>query len=85
MRLLGKFYDGTDEDKKKQWYAQAKGWYEKAQATQPDDLSVTRRLTDFFLQTKQLGQVEAQLNAILKRGSKPQSTETVAWARRRSP
>ena len=80
--LVGKAYEGIDEDKKKQWYAQAKGWYEKAQAAHPDDLSITRRLTDFFLQTKQIAQVEAQLNAILKRGSKPQSAETVAWARR---
>jgi cellulose synthase operon protein C len=80
--LMGMSFEGTDEDQKKQWYAQAKGWYEKAQAARPDDLSITRRLTDFFLKTKQMAQVEAQLNAILKRGSKPQSAETIAWARR---
>ena len=80
--VLGKVYEGTDEEKKKQWYAQAKGWYEKAQAARPDDLSVTRHLAEFFLQTKQLAEVEAQLNAILKRGSKPQNAEMVAWARR---
>ena len=80
--LMGKAYEGSDENQKKQWYAQAKGWYEKAQAAHPDDLSITRRLTTFFLQTKQIAQVEAQLNAILKRGSKPQSAETIAWARR---
>ena len=78
--LMGKAYEKSED--KKQWYAQAKGWYEKAQAIHPDDLSITRRLTDFFLQTKQLAEVEAQLNAILKRGSKPQSAETVTWARR---
>ena len=80
--LVGKAYEGIDEDKKKQWYAQAKGWYEKAQAAHPDDLSIARRLTDFFLQTKQIAEVEAQLDAILKRGARPQNAETVAWARR---
>ena len=79
---MGSAYEGTDEDETKQWYAKAKGWYEKAQAAHPDDLSIARRLTEFFRQTKQMAEVEAQLNAILKRGSNPQSAETVAWARR---
>ena len=33
----------------------------------PDDVSIARRLTDFFLQTRQIAEVEAQLDAILKR------------------
>jgi cellulose synthase operon protein C len=80
--LVGKAAEGVDEDQKKQWYAQAKGWYEKAQAAHPDDLSIARRLANFFLQTRQIAEVEAQLDAILKPGAKPQSAETVAWARR---
>jgi tetratricopeptide (TPR) repeat protein len=80
--LVGRACEGIDEDKKKQWYAQAKGWYEKAQAAQPDDLSIARRLTDFFLQTKQIAEVETQLDAILKRDARPQNAATVAWARR---
>jgi tetratricopeptide (TPR) repeat protein len=79
--LVGKASEGTDEDKKK-WYAQAKGWYEKAQAAHLDDLSIARRLANFFLRTRQIAEVEAQLDAILKRGTRPRNAETVAWARR---
>ena len=39
--------------KMKKWYAEAKKWYEKAKAAKPDDFSVQRRLTEFFLRTKQ--------------------------------
>jgi cellulose synthase operon protein C len=77
--LMGLANQAIDEASTKQWYARAKEWYEKAQAAYPDDLSIARRLTDFFLRTKQMGEVEAQLDAILKRS---QSAETVAWARR---
>ena len=59
--LVGRLYDAgnNDDAKKKKWYAEAKKWYEKAQAAQPDDLSIKRRLTEFFLDTKQIerGQV----------------------------
>jgi cellulose synthase operon protein C len=78
--LMGKACEKIEDQK--QWYALAKGWYEKAQAIHPDDLSIPRRLTNFFLQTKQIAEVEAQLDAILKRGARPQNAETVAWARR---
>ena len=80
--MMGRAYEKIDDGTKKQWYAKAKEWYEKARAAHPDDLSITRRLTDFFLQTKQIAKVEAQLNAILKPGSSPKAPETVAWARR---
>jgi tetratricopeptide (TPR) repeat protein len=79
--LMGGLTSG-DEDATKAWYARAKGWFETAQAAHPDDLSIARRLTDFFLRTKQMAEVEAQLDAILKRGANAQNTETVAWARR---
>ena len=73
---------GATMETTKQWYAQAKGWYEKAKAAHPDDFSIVRRLTEFFCQTKQMAKAEAQLDAILKRGAEPQNAETVAWARR---
>ena len=68
-------------ERTKQWYAKAKEWYEKAKAAHPDDFSIVRRLTDFYRQTKQMAEAEAQLNAILKQ-VQSQSAETVAWARR---
>ena len=80
--LVGKAYQGNDADETKQWYAEAKGWYEKAQAAHPNDLSVARRLAEFFRQTNQMAEAEAYLDAILKPGSTAKSTETVAWARR---
>ena len=80
--LMGRAYEESDDGETKQWYAEAKGWYEKAKAAHPDDFSIVRRLTDFFLQTKQMAEAEAQLDAILKRGANSQSAETVAWARR---
>jgi tetratricopeptide (TPR) repeat protein len=80
--LLGRSYESSDEDQKKQWYAQAKRWYEKSLAAHPDDLSIARRVTDFFVQTRQMAEVEAHLEAIRNRGSNAQSAEIVAWANR---
>jgi cellulose synthase operon protein C len=80
--LMGRSYEGTDDGAKRKWYAQAKGWYEKAQAAHPTNLSVVRRATEFFVQTNQQADVEAQLSAILKRGPNTHGADTVAWARR---
>ena len=80
--LMGRAYEQNDDDATKQWYARAAEWYEKAKSDHPDDFSIVRRLTSFYLQTKQIAEAEAQLNAILKEGAKSQSTERVAWARR---
>ena len=79
---MGRAYEKSDDGATKQWYAKAKEWYEKAKAAHPDDLSIARRLTEFFRRTKQMAAAEAQLNAILKQGAHSQSAETVAWARR---
>ncbi len=62
--------------------AQAKGWYEKAQAAHPEDLAVVRRAAEFLIQTNQMAEVEAQLDAILKRGSNVHGAAMIAWARR---
>jgi tetratricopeptide (TPR) repeat protein len=80
--LLGRAYEGNDEAQKIHWYALAKRWYEKALADHPGDLAIARRLTDFFVQTRQMSEVETHLEAILKQSSNSQSTETKAWARR---
>ncbi len=76
--LLGKAYEDKDDGEKKKWYAQAKIWYTKAQVYHPDDLAVAHRAADFFTKTGQTAALEAQMEAILKRGSKTVS----AWARR---
>ncbi len=76
--LLGRFYQGKDDGEKNKWNAQATGWYAKAHADRPDDLAVARAAAGFFIKTGQTAELEAQMEAILKRGSKT----TSAWARR---
>jgi cellulose synthase operon protein C len=80
--LLGRAYDGVDDGLKKKWYARAKGWYERAQSAQPDDLQVARTAFNFFVQTNQMAEAEAQLDAIVKRGANARNEAVVGWARR---
>ena len=80
--LMGRAYEQNDDGATKQWYTRAAEWYEKAKSDHPDDFSIVRRLTSFYIQTKQIAEAEAQLNAILKESDKSLSTERVAWARR---
>ena len=47
--------------------ARRKNGTRKTVDAQPDDLSIKRRLTEFFLRTKQMSDAKAQLNAIRKR------------------
>jgi cellulose synthase operon protein C len=75
---MGKIYEG-DEAERKGWFSLAKGWYEKAIATHPDDLTMVRSLIEFLAQTRQTAEVETQLEAILKN---PKSPVIAAWARR---
>ena len=77
--LVGGAYKQAEEVEKQTAYAQAKEWYRKALADHPDDLAAARAAADFFGKTKQTVELEAQLEAILKRGSK----STAPWARRR--
>ena len=65
--MMGRAYEQSGDGATKQWYARATEWFEKAKAAHPDDFSIVRRLTGFYLQTKQIAKAEAQLNAILKR------------------
>ena len=80
--MMGRAYERSDDGAMKEWYAEAGEWYEKAKTAHPDDFSIVRRLTNFYVQTKQIVKAEAQLNAILKEGAKPQNAERIAWARR---
>ena len=80
--MLGKAYEQSDDGAMKEWYAEAGEWYEKAETAHPDDFSIMRRLANFYRQTKQIVEAEAQLNAILKGSGKLQNAERVAWARR---
>ena len=69
----------------RKWYDEAKKWYKRAEDAHPDDLSIRRRLTEFFLQTKQMSDAKAQLNEIRKLGGGVNAAETAAWASARSP
>jgi cellulose synthase operon protein C len=82
--MMGRACERSDDEATKQWYARATLWFEKAKTAHPDDFSIVRRLTGFYLQTKQITKAEAELNAILKKGpgAVPQGAEQVAWARR---
>jgi tetratricopeptide (TPR) repeat protein len=80
--MVGRAYAGNDAAKEKAWYTDARKWYEKALADQPDDLTIARHLIDFFIRTKQITEADAHLDAILKRGTGSKNAETVAWARR---
>ena len=80
--LMAQAYEtANDGATKAKWYGEAEKWYEKDRASHPDDLPVARRLTDFFIRTKQLQKVSSLLNAILKGGAGKDSDMTV-WARR---
>jgi tetratricopeptide (TPR) repeat protein len=80
--LMGQAYEAEkNEPAKVKWYGEAEKWYVKDRADQPNDLPATRRLTDFFIRTKQLEKVSSLLNEILKSGNGKNGDITV-WARR---
>jgi predicted Zn-dependent protease len=86
--MMGRAFERGDADKQatmKKWFAEARGWYAKAQAAPPGgetDVAIARRLTDFFLRTNQVAEAEKQLSGILGSGSGAKTKTTVAWARR---
>jgi tetratricopeptide (TPR) repeat protein len=81
--LIGRAYEAANrEDDTKKWYGEAEKWYQKAQADQPDDYSVVRRRTEFYLRTKQMAEVETVLTNLLKRDAEPKNTDAHAWAKR---
>jgi tetratricopeptide (TPR) repeat protein len=77
--IMGK---ASKDEATTKWYGEANEWYKKEIDAQPNDLSIKRRLTEFFLRTKQMSDAKAQLNAIRKLGDGVKAAETKAWARR---
>ena len=80
---LGQFYDSSgDVAEMKNWNDAAMTWYQKAESAQPDDLSIKRRLTEFFLRTRQINVARTYLEAIRKQEGRAKNAETAAWAKR---
>ena len=80
---MGRFYDGFDNTPEtKRWNDEAKKWFEEAEAAQPKDEFIKRRLTEFFVNTRQLSAAQEYLETIRKQVSNAKSAETRAWAKR---
>ena len=81
---MGRAYDGAVDNvaELKRWNDQARAWYEKAQAAEPDNFSIKRRLTEFFLGSKQIEEAQKYLETIRKQRSGVKNTEAVAWVNR---
>ena len=60
----------------KRWNDEARAWYEKAQAAEPEDLSIKRRLTEFFLRSRQIEEAQKYLEAIRKQSAGAKNAET---------
>ena len=81
---MGRAYDGSMDnvDELKRWNDAAKGWYKKAEAADPENLSIKRRITDFFLGSKQTEEAQKYLEAIRKQSNGVRKAETTTWANR---
>ena len=80
---MGEMYSGSGNGTEmKKWNDAARNWYKKAEAAQPEDLSIKRRLTEFFLRSKQINEAHNYLEAIRKQNGGAKSAETAAWANR---
>ena len=79
---MGRAYNGPDNAETKKWNDAARSWYEKAEAADPADLSIKRRLTEFFLQSKQTDEAQRYLEAIRTHAGGAKNAETKAWADR---
>ena len=80
---MGRAYEGTGNDVElKKWNDAAKKWYGEAQKAQPDDLSIKRRLAEYFLRSRQIDEAEKCLNEIRQQGGGARNAETAAWANR---
>ena len=81
--MMGRNYDGSGNDPEmKRWNGAAKSWYEKAEAAEPNDLSIKRSLTEFLLRSRQSEEAQQYLARIGTQGGAAQNAETSAWARR---
>ena len=77
--MYGSSGNGTEM---KKWNDAATKWYKKAEAAQPEDLSIKRRLTEFFLRSKQINEANNYLESIRKQDGGAKNAETAAWANR---
>jgi tetratricopeptide (TPR) repeat protein len=80
---MGEAYSGSGNDAEmKKWNDAARAWYEKARAAQPADLSINRRLAEFFLRSRQIDEAKKCLEVIRDQGGGVKNAETAAWANR---
>ena len=80
---LGQVYNGSgNKAEMDRWNDEAEKWYEKAEAAQPQDLSIKHLLTEFFLRNRQFDNADAYLEKISKQVGDAKSGETAAWANR---
>jgi cellulose synthase operon protein C len=78
-KLLGD-YGADDETAKAKWYTEAEKWYQKDWDAK-HDLPATRRLVDFFIETKQFEKAASRLRTIQQQ-SDGKNSDLVVWARR---
>ena len=80
---MGKMYgsNGNGTEVKK-WNDAARKWYKKAESAQPEDVSIKRRLTEFFLRSKRIDEAKNYLESIRKQEGIAKNAETTAWANR---
>jgi cellulose synthase operon protein C len=80
---IAEMYGGSGNGiETKKWNDAATNWYKKAEAAQPEDLSIKRRLTEFFLRSKQIDEAHKYLEAMRKQNGGAKNAETAAWANR---
>ena len=75
---MGRAYDGSDNAETKKWNDAARSWYEKAEAAEPANLSIKRRLTEFFLQSRQTDEAQKYLEAIRRQGGGAKNARVLA-------
>ena len=80
--FVGRGYEGSSTDAVKKWYGEAKSYFEKAQRTNPDDLSITVGSHSFLSIPSRSTRPSHTLEAILNRGSATRPPLRCAWARR---
>jgi tetratricopeptide (TPR) repeat protein len=82
--VVGKAIELSDPDRAKEWYGQARGWFEKAQQAlkDPADLTVKRQFAKFLLDTNAAAEAEGLFKDILKQTGDGKSPALATWARR---
>jgi predicted Zn-dependent protease len=80
---MGEMYGSSGNGAEmKKWNDAATKWYKKAESAQPQDVSIKRRLTEFFLRSKRIDEAKGYLESIRKQERIAKNAETTAWANR---